>query len=137
MGIPLFFRCEGVKFQSLKAVSVTLKENYSIPERCLGMRDMLKKFRGEGAAPGTFGLWFPPYLGNREVFPENFVELLPVYALMSSGWFHLGRSLLSSWMDCEVTLKPRMSLGGFNRRVAHDLLLSVLGISEAVELSSF
>lgn len=60
MGIPLFFRCEGVKVQSLKAVSVTLKENYSIPERCLGMRDMLKKFKGEGEAPGTFGLWFPP-----------------------------------------------------------------------------
>ncbi|NXT95371.1 TRI39 ligase, partial [Anhinga rufa] len=39
------FRCEGVKFQSPKAVSVTLKENYSIPECCLGMRDMLKKFK--------------------------------------------------------------------------------------------
>ncbi|NXA19700.1 TRI39 ligase, partial [Ibidorhyncha struthersii] len=39
------FRCEAVKFQSPKAVSVTLKENYSIPERCLGMRDMLKKFK--------------------------------------------------------------------------------------------
>ncbi|XP_009573908.1 PREDICTED: E3 ubiquitin-protein ligase TRIM39-like, partial [Fulmarus glacialis] len=38
-------RCEGVKLQSPKAVSVTLKENYSIPERCLGMRDMLKKFK--------------------------------------------------------------------------------------------
>ncbi|XP_074969219.1 E3 ubiquitin-protein ligase TRIM39-like isoform X2 [Phalacrocorax aristotelis] len=38
-------RCEGVKFQSPKAVSVTLKENYSTPERCLGMRDMLKKFK--------------------------------------------------------------------------------------------
>ncbi|NWS77638.1 TRI39 ligase, partial [Crotophaga sulcirostris] len=37
--------CETVKFQSPKAVSVTLKENYSIPERCLGMRDMLKKFK--------------------------------------------------------------------------------------------
>ncbi|NXN74885.1 TRI39 ligase, partial [Himantopus himantopus] len=37
--------CEAVKFQSPKAVSVTLKENYSIPERCLGMRDMLKKFK--------------------------------------------------------------------------------------------
>ncbi|KAF1449614.1 E3 ubiquitin-protein ligase TRIM39, partial [Spheniscus demersus] len=41
------FRCEGVKFQSSKAVSVTLKENYSIPERCLGLRDMLKKFKVE------------------------------------------------------------------------------------------
>ncbi|NWU97930.1 TRI39 ligase, partial [Upupa epops] len=38
-------RCEGAKFQSPKSVSVTLKENYSIPEHCLGMRDMLKKFR--------------------------------------------------------------------------------------------
>ncbi|KAJ7417390.1 E3 ubiquitin-protein ligase TRIM39 [Pitangus sulphuratus] len=38
-------RCEEVKFHSPKAVSVTLKENYSIPERCLGMRDMLKKFK--------------------------------------------------------------------------------------------
>ncbi|NXT17350.1 TRI39 ligase, partial [Syrrhaptes paradoxus] len=35
----------GLKFQSPKAVSVTLKEDYSIPERCLGMRDMLKKFK--------------------------------------------------------------------------------------------
>ncbi|NXW01731.1 TRI39 ligase, partial [Fregetta grallaria] len=39
------FRCEGIRFPSPKAVSVTLKENYSIPERCLGMRDMLKKFK--------------------------------------------------------------------------------------------
>ncbi|XP_009079893.1 PREDICTED: E3 ubiquitin-protein ligase TRIM39-like, partial [Acanthisitta chloris] len=38
-------RCEGIKFQTPKPVSVSLKENYSIPERCLGMRDMLKKFR--------------------------------------------------------------------------------------------
>ncbi|XP_014815188.1 PREDICTED: E3 ubiquitin-protein ligase TRIM39-like [Calidris pugnax] len=38
-------RCEGINLQSPKAVSVTLKENYSIPERCLGMRDMLKKFK--------------------------------------------------------------------------------------------
>ncbi|KAK2522442.1 E3 ubiquitin-protein ligase TRIM39 [Columba guinea] len=38
-------RCEGVKFQAPKAVSVTLKEDYSIPERCLGMRDMLKNFK--------------------------------------------------------------------------------------------
>ncbi|NXE83242.1 TRI58 ligase, partial [Cochlearius cochlearius] len=37
--------CEGVKFQSPKAVSVTLKEDYSMPEHCLGMRDMLKKFK--------------------------------------------------------------------------------------------
>ncbi|NXE49601.1 TRI39 ligase, partial [Casuarius casuarius] len=37
--------CEGMKFQAPKAVSVTLKEDYSIPERCLGMRDMLKKFK--------------------------------------------------------------------------------------------
>ncbi|NXL04834.1 TRI58 ligase, partial [Mesembrinibis cayennensis] len=36
---------KGVKFQSPKAVSVTLKENYSIPEHCLSMRDMLKKFK--------------------------------------------------------------------------------------------
>lgn len=43
---------------------MTLKENYSIPERCLGMRDMLKKFKGKGAAsvlaPGTSGLRSPP-----------------------------------------------------------------------------
>ncbi|XP_030330649.1 E3 ubiquitin-protein ligase TRIM39-like [Strigops habroptila] len=38
-------RCEGVTFPSPKAVSVTLKEDYSIPERCLGMRDMLKQFK--------------------------------------------------------------------------------------------
>ncbi|KFO11611.1 E3 ubiquitin-protein ligase TRIM39, partial [Balearica regulorum gibbericeps] len=38
-------RCEGVKFQPPKSVSVILKENYSIPEHCLGMRDMLKKFK--------------------------------------------------------------------------------------------
>ncbi|NXK46788.1 TRI39 ligase, partial [Chauna torquata] len=37
--------CEAVKFQTPKAVPVTLKENYSIPERCLGVRDMLKKFK--------------------------------------------------------------------------------------------
>ncbi|NWR60172.1 TRI39 ligase, partial [Bucorvus abyssinicus] len=36
---------KGIKFPSPKAVSVTLKENYSIPEHCLGMRDMLKKFK--------------------------------------------------------------------------------------------
>ncbi|XP_068765924.1 E3 ubiquitin-protein ligase TRIM39 [Struthio camelus] len=38
-------RCEGMKFQAPRAVSVTLLEDYSIPERCLGMRDMLKKFK--------------------------------------------------------------------------------------------
>ncbi|NXY87132.1 TRI39 ligase, partial [Alcedo cyanopectus] len=36
--------CNGVVFPSPKAVSVSLKENYSIPEHCLGTRDMLKKF---------------------------------------------------------------------------------------------
>ncbi|XP_025966687.2 E3 ubiquitin-protein ligase TRIM39-like [Dromaius novaehollandiae] len=37
-------RCEGMKFQAPKAVSVTLREDYSMPGCCLGMRDMLKKF---------------------------------------------------------------------------------------------
>ncbi|NXA35214.1 TRI39 ligase, partial [Eudromia elegans] len=37
--------CESMKFQAPKAASVTLTENYSIPERCLGMRDMLKRFK--------------------------------------------------------------------------------------------
>ncbi|NWX93515.1 TRI39 ligase, partial [Nothoprocta pentlandii] len=37
--------CEDMKFQAPKAVSVTLRENYSIPERCLGVRDMLKRFK--------------------------------------------------------------------------------------------
>ncbi|NXW83252.1 TRI39 ligase, partial [Alopecoenas beccarii] len=37
--------CEEVKFQAPKAVSMTLKEDYSIPERCLGVRDMLKNFK--------------------------------------------------------------------------------------------
>lgn len=54
---------------------MTLKENYSIPERCLGMRDMLKKFKGKGAAfvpaPGTFGLCFPPVpWGTGRVFQQ-------------------------------------------------------------------
>ncbi|NXS55171.1 TRI39 ligase, partial [Brachypteracias leptosomus] len=44
-GHPSPFRCEGLKFPSPKPVSVTLKENYSIPEHCLSMRDMLKKFK--------------------------------------------------------------------------------------------
>lgn len=43
----------------------------------------------------------------------------------------VGRPLLWCWMDCEGTLKPRMSLRGFKYRVAHDLLLSVLALSEA------
>ncbi|XP_067393868.1 E3 ubiquitin-protein ligase TRIM39-like isoform X2 [Emydura macquarii macquarii] len=38
-------RCEAVAFQAPEACSVALKENYSIPEHCLGMRDMLKKFK--------------------------------------------------------------------------------------------
>ncbi|NWQ84248.1 TRI39 ligase, partial [Columbina picui] len=37
--------CEGMKFQAPRAVSTTLKEDYSIPERCLGMREMLKNFK--------------------------------------------------------------------------------------------
>ncbi|NXS98580.1 TRI39 ligase, partial [Jacana jacana] len=41
----LLSRCEEVTLRSPKAVSVTLKENYSIPNCCLGMRDMLKKFK--------------------------------------------------------------------------------------------
>lgn len=43
----------------------------------------------------------------------------------------VGRPLLWCWMDCEGTLKPRMSLRGFKHCVAHDLLLSVLALSEA------
>ncbi|NWW91595.1 TRI39 ligase, partial [Rhynochetos jubatus] len=43
--VRLCHQCEGVKFQSPKSVSVTLQENYSIPECCLGMRDMLKMFK--------------------------------------------------------------------------------------------
>ncbi|NXX73880.1 TRI39 ligase, partial [Urocolius indicus] len=39
------FRCDGVNFQSLKDVSVALEENYNIPERCLGTREMLKQFK--------------------------------------------------------------------------------------------
>ncbi|NXX47269.1 TRI39 ligase, partial [Tricholaema leucomelas] len=39
------FRCEGLKLQSPKAVPMTLKESYSIPEHCLAVRDMLKKFK--------------------------------------------------------------------------------------------
>ncbi|NXL87741.1 TRI39 ligase, partial [Alectura lathami] len=38
-------RCEMMKFQAPEAVSVNLKEDYSIPERCLGMRHMLRKFK--------------------------------------------------------------------------------------------
>lgn len=48
----------------------------------------------------------------------------------------VGRPFLWSWMDCEGTLKPSMSLGGFKHRVPHDLLLLVLALSEAVELPS-
>ncbi|OXB71376.1 UNVERIFIED_CONTAM: hypothetical protein H355_011753 [Colinus virginianus] len=38
-------RCEMMKFQAPKPVSVILKEDYSIPERCMGMRHMLRKFK--------------------------------------------------------------------------------------------
>uniref|UniRef100_A0A803Y9A7 B30.2/SPRY domain-containing protein n=1 Tax=Meleagris gallopavo TaxID=9103 RepID=A0A803Y9A7_MELGA len=38
-------RCETMKFQAPKPVSVNLKEDYSIPERCMGMRHMLRKFK--------------------------------------------------------------------------------------------
>ncbi|POI27044.1 hypothetical protein CIB84_009206 [Bambusicola thoracicus] len=38
-------RCEMMKFQAPKPVSVNLKEDYSIPERCVGMRHMLRKFK--------------------------------------------------------------------------------------------
>ncbi|XP_075761142.1 E3 ubiquitin-protein ligase TRIM39-like isoform X1 [Pelodiscus sinensis] len=40
-------RCEAVTVQAPEACSVALRENYSIPEHCLGMRDMLKKFKVE------------------------------------------------------------------------------------------
>lgn len=101
------FRCEGVRFQSPKAVSVTLKENYSIPEHCLGMRDMLKKFKGKGAAsvpaPGTFGLRCPPpppqTLGHGEFFSRSFIQLVPVWVLMSSGRFHGGETFLALALD--------------------------------------
>lgn len=92
------FRCEGVKFQSPKAVSVTLKENYSIPEHCLGMREMLKKFKGKGAAfvpaPGSWLQSTPHTLGHGEVFSTSFVQLVPVCVLMSLGWFHGGDTFL-------------------------------------------
>nr|XP_014425409.2 E3 ubiquitin-protein ligase TRIM39-like [Pelodiscus sinensis] len=46
-------RCEAVTVQAPEACSVALRENYSIPEHCLGMRDMLKKFKGQqGSAWG-------------------------------------------------------------------------------------
>ncbi|KFR00645.1 E3 ubiquitin-protein ligase TRIM39, partial [Opisthocomus hoazin] len=73
-------RCEWIKLQSPKPVSVTLKENYSIPERCLGMRDMLKKFKGKGAAvvsalvpptppiPGTGRFFFQQALSSWSQF---------------------------------------------------------------------
>ncbi|XP_048823098.1 E3 ubiquitin-protein ligase TRIM39-like [Lagopus muta] len=38
-------RCETMKFQAPKPVSVNLKEDYSIPERCMGIRHMLRKFK--------------------------------------------------------------------------------------------
>lgn len=90
------FRCEGVKFQSPKAVSVTLKENYSIPEHCLGMREMLKKFKGKGAAfvPGTGSSPPPIPWGTERFFSTSFVQLVPVCVLMSSGWFHGGDTFL-------------------------------------------
>lgn len=49
----------------------------------------------------------------------------------------VGSPLLWSWIDSEGTLKPRISLRGFEHHVVHDLLLSVLALSEAVELPSF
>lgn len=73
---------------------MTLKENYSIPERCLGMRDMLKKFKGKR---GLFSCQLLVHLasgplrhalGHRKVFPISSVQLVPVCVLMSSGWFH-------------------------------------------------
>lgn len=103
-------RCEGVKFQAPKAVSMTLKEDYSIPERCLSMRDMLKNFRGKGAAfvpaPGMFGLW--------------------------SGLMVEKPSLFWSWMGCEVTLKLRRSLRSSRLCVTLEPLLSVLAVPESV-----
>lgn len=46
-----------------------------------------------------------------------------------------------SWGVCELTLKPRRSLRSFRPCVAHELMLSVLAVSEAVpgavELPSF
>ncbi|XP_025049637.1 E3 ubiquitin-protein ligase TRIM39-like [Alligator sinensis] len=38
-------RCEDMKYQAPETFSVALRENYSIPVHCLGMRDMLKKFK--------------------------------------------------------------------------------------------
>lgn len=78
---------------------MTLKENYSIPERCLGMRDMLKKFKGKGGCfcASSWHIWAlvsPSTLGHREGFPASFVQLLPVCALMSSGWFHGGKTFV-------------------------------------------
>lgn len=101
------YRCEGVKFQAPKAVSVTLKEDYSIPERCLGMRDMLKNFKGKGAAfvPAP-GLW--------------------------SGFMVEKPSLFWSWMGCELVLKPRRSLRSSRLCGTLELMLSVLTAPKAV-----
>ena len=86
-------RCEWIKLQSPKPVSVTLKENYSIPERCLGMRDMLKKFKGKGAAvvpalvPPS-----PPYRAQGGFF---FNKLCPAGPSLRTGGFRL----VSWWGD--------------------------------------
>lgn len=62
------FRCEMMKFQAPKPVSVNLKEDYSIPERCMGMRHMLRKFKGEDVLPAPCaGGHDPPALGHGEV----------------------------------------------------------------------
>lgn len=102
------FRCEGVKLQSPKAVSVTLKENYSIPEHCLSMRDMLKKFKGKGAAfvpaPGTFGLWSaPPYPGARGHFFNKLCPAGPSLCIefrLVSWWGDFPRSGLGWVVSC-------------------------------------
>lgn len=62
------FRCETMKFQAPKPVSVNLKEDYSIPERCMGMRHMLRKFKGEDLLPAPCARGHgPPALGHGEV----------------------------------------------------------------------
>ncbi|XP_068010584.1 E3 ubiquitin-protein ligase TRIM39-like [Melanerpes formicivorus] len=111
-------RCDGINFPSPTAVSVTLKENYSIPEHCLCMRDMLKKFKVDVTLdPETAHLELilsedrkSVWRGSRKLllsFFDNPRRFGSVPAVLGSQTFFSGRS----YWEVQVGDKPEWGLG--------------------------
>ncbi|KAG6921102.1 tripartite motif containing 27 [Chelydra serpentina] len=82
-------RSENVKLQEPEAVSTDLKNVYKIPERCLDMREMLKRFEGEWKLLGhsavlCLEIWTEPGTPGHSCTQLTGLELCDSWRLMRS-----------------------------------------------------